>query len=92
MSLVGPRPHAIGSYAGPSLFWDIDDRYSHRHLLKPGITGLAQIRGYRGTAHQPEDLSRRLQCDLEYMNGWSIWRDVYILLKTFSVVVHPNAY
>ncbi|MEO8548281.1 MAG: sugar transferase [Sphingomicrobium sp.] len=92
MSLVGPRPHAIGSYAGPTLFWDIDDRYSHRHLLKSGITGLAQIRGYRGTAHELEDLSRRLQSDLEYMNGWSIWRDVYILLKTFSVIVHPNAY
>lgn len=92
MSLIGPRPHAIGSYAGQTLFWDIDDRYSHRHLLKPGITGLAQIRGYRGTANHPEDLSRRLQCDLEYMNGWSIWRDMFILLKTVSVVVHPNAY
>jgi len=92
MSLVGPRPHAIGSCAGPSLFWDIDDRYAHRHLLKPGITGLAQIRGYRGTALQPEDLNRRLQADLEYINGWSIWRDIVILFKTFNVVVHPNAY
>ena len=92
MSLVGPRPHAIGSCAGPSLFWDIDNRYGHRHLLKPGITGLAQIRGYRGTVHQPDDLSRRLQADLEYVNGWSIWRDIVILFKTFNVVVHPNAY
>lgn len=92
MSLVGPRPHATGSCAGPSLFWDIDDRYAHRHVLKPGITGLAQIRGYRGTAQQPDDLSRRLQADLEYINGWSMWRDLVILLKTFDVVVHPNAY
>ena len=92
MSLVGPRPHAIGSCAGPALFWDIDNRYGHRHLLKPGITGLAQIRGYRGTVHQPDDLSRRLQADLEYINGWSIWRDIVILFKTFNVVVHPNAY
>jgi lipopolysaccharide/colanic/teichoic acid biosynthesis glycosyltransferase len=92
MSLVGPRPHAIGSTVGPALFWDIDDRYGHRHLLKPGITGLAQIRGFRGTALQPDDLNRRLQADLEYINGWSIWRDIVILFKTFSVIVHPNAY
>jgi len=92
MSLVGPRPHAIGSCAGPSLFWDIDNRYGHRHLLKPGITGLAQIRGYRGTVNEPDDLSRRLQADLEYISGWSIWRDTVILFKTFNVVVHPNAY
>ena len=92
MSLVGPRPHAIGSCAGPLLFWDVDDRYAHRHLLKPGITGLAQIRGYRGTTHEVEDLNRRLQSDLEYMGGWSIWRDVVILLKTLGVLIHPNAY
>ena len=92
MSLVGPRPHAIGSCAGPALFWDIDNRYAHRHLLKPGITGLAQIRGYRGTVLEPDDLSRRLQADLEYISGWSIWRDIVILFKTFNVVVHPNAY
>ena len=92
MSLVGPRPHAIGSCAGPMLFWDVDDRYAHRHMLKPGITGLAQIRGYRGTTHQVEDLNRRLRSDLEYMGGWSIWRDVVILLKTLGVLIHPNAY
>lgn len=92
MSLVGPRPHAIGSFAGNRLFWDVDERYSHRHLLKPGITGLAQVRGFRGTAHRVEDLSQRLQSDLEYMNRWSIWADILILLKTGRVVVHPNAY
>jgi len=92
MSLVGPRPHAIGSFAGNLLFWDVDDRYSHRHLLKPGITGLAQIRGFRGTAHRVEDLSQRLQSDLEYMSRWSIWADIMILLKTAGVIVHPNAY
>jgi exopolysaccharide biosynthesis polyprenyl glycosylphosphotransferase len=92
MSLVGPRPHAIGSLAGNLLFWDVDDRYSHRHLLKPGITGLAQIRGFRGTAHHVQDLSHRLQSDLEYMSRWSIWGDIMILLKTVGVVIHPNAY
>jgi exopolysaccharide biosynthesis polyprenyl glycosylphosphotransferase len=92
MSLVGPRPHAIGSLAGPVLFWDVDDRYAHRHLLKPGITGLAQIRGLRGTAVEVDDLSRRLQSDLEYMNGWSVWRDLVIIIKTCRVIAHPNAY
>jgi polysaccharide biosynthesis protein PslA len=92
MSMVGPRPHAIGSYAGPLLFWHVDDRYAHRHLLKPGITGLAQIRGYRGATNEIDDLSRRLQSDLEYMSGWSISRDLRILLKTIGVLTHPNAY
>ncbi|MBV9528634.1 sugar transferase [Sphingomonas sp.] len=92
MSLVGPRPHAIGSFAGNLLFWDVDERYSHRHLSKPGITGLAQVRGFRGTAHRVEDLSQRLQSDLEYMSCWSIWADIMILLKTAGVIVHPNAY
>ena len=92
MSLVGPRPHVIGACAGRALYWDIDDRYAHRHLLKPGITGLAQIRGFRGTTNEPDDLSRRLQADLDYISGWSIWRDIVILFKTFHVIVHPNAY
>lgn len=92
MSLVGPRPHPVGSFAGSHLFWEVDDRYGHRHTLKPGITGLAQIRGLRGTAHREIDLSRRLQADLEYMANWSLVRDVVILLKTFGVLTHPNAY
>jgi lipopolysaccharide/colanic/teichoic acid biosynthesis glycosyltransferase len=92
MSLVGPRPHALGSLAGQLLFWQVDDRYSHRHVLKPGITGLAQIRGFRGTTNHVDDLSRRLQADLEYIAGWSIWRDLLIIVKTLRVVVHPNAF
>ena len=92
MSLVGPRPHALGSLAGQVLFWEVDDRYSHRHVLKPGITGLAQIRGFRGSTNHVDDLSRRLQADLEYIAGWSIWRDLLIILKTLRVMVHQNAY
>lgn len=92
MSLVGPRPHALGSLAGPLPFWEVDDRYPHRHMLKPGITGLAQIRGYRGSTHEVKDLTRRLQSDLEYIAGWSIWRDMLIILKTIRVLVHQNAY
>ena len=92
MSLVGPRPHALGSMAGEQLFWDVDERYWHRHALKPGITGLAQIRGFRGATHQQSDLANRLQADLEYAADWSVWRDVGILLSTFRVLVHENTY
>jgi len=92
MSLVGPRPHALGSLAGLELFWDVDRRYWHRHALKPGITGLAQIRGFRGATLERDDLVHRLQADLEYLEQWSIWRDLGILLATFRVVVHRNAF
>lgn len=92
MSLVGPRPHALGSLAGLELFWDVDRRYWHRHALKPGITGLAQVRGFRGATLQRDDLVQRLQADLEYFEGWSIWRDIGILFATFRVVVHRNAF
>ena len=92
MSLVGPRPHALGSLAGTELFWEVDERYWHRHASKPGLTGLAQIRGYRGETREREDLANRLHADLEYLNGWTIWRDISILATTMRVVVHRNAY
>lgn len=92
MSLVGPRPHALGSYAGDKLFWEVDSRYWQRHSLKPGLTGLAQVRGLRGATAAEQDLASRLQADLEYLDGWSIWRDLAILLATLRVVVHRNAF
>lgn len=92
MSIVGPRPHALGSLAGDKLFWEVDQRYWHRHATKPGITGLAQVKGFRGATHMTSDLTSRLQADLDYLNGWTLWRDVSILLATFKVVLHKNAY
>ena len=92
MSLVGPRPHAIGSQAGEKLFWEVDQRYWLRHALKPGITGLAQVRGWRGATECETDLKGRLQADLEYLRGWSLWRDIRILVATVKVVVHERAY
>lgn len=92
MSLVGPRPHALGSLAGAERFWDVDERYWHRHSLKPGITGLAQVRGLRGATHDREDLVQRLQADLEYLNEWTLLRDLAILAATVKVLVHPNAF
>jgi lipopolysaccharide/colanic/teichoic acid biosynthesis glycosyltransferase len=92
MALVGPRPHALGSQAGAKLFWEVDDRYWTRHALKPGLTGLAQIRGLRGATDTEGDLSDRLSADLEYLDGWSLWRDIQILLRTVRVLVHDRAY
>lgn len=92
MSLVGPRPHALGSLAGNQLFWDIDREYWCRHALKPGITGLAQVRGFRGATHRMMDLQNRLEADLEYVSGWTLLRDLRILVSTFKVMLHKNAY
>ena len=92
MSIVGPRPHALGSQAGSKPFWQVDERYLTRHALKPGLTGLAQVRGLRGSTLHEEDLVQRLGADLEYLNGWSIWRDLAIVVATVRVLVHPRAY
>ncbi|KEZ15272.1 Sugar transferase [Sphingobium yanoikuyae] len=92
MSLIGPRPHALGSLAGNQLFWDIDREYWRRHALKPGITGLAQVRGLRGATHEMSDLQKRLAADLEYVSNWTLLRDVRILVLTLKVVLHKNAY
>ena len=92
MSLVGPRPHALGSMAGERLFWDVDERYWVRHSLRPGITGLAQIRGFRGSTDSTSDLENRLQCDLEYLSRWNLRLDLRILLATVRVIVHDKAY
>lgn len=92
MSLVGPRPHAVGSLAADSPFWQVDPRYWHRAAVKPGITGLAQVRGFRGPTVTEDDLRQRLESDLEYLGHWSLWRDLEILARTARVMVHPNAY
>lgn len=92
MSLVGPRPHALASQAGTQLFWEVDERYWQRHALKPGISGLAQIRGFRGETRHAGDLADRLQADLEYQNTWSFWRDIVIMLRTVKVMIHDRAY
>ncbi len=92
MSIVGPRPHAAGSTAENELFWNVDDRYWQRGAVKPGITGLAQIRGFRGATGTHKDLTDRVQSDLEYLANWSVWRDFGIILRTIRVLVHANAF
>ena len=92
MSIVGPRPHALGSRANEKLFWEIDGEYWRRHSLKPGLTGLAQVRGHRGATENEKHLTDRLDSDLEYIAGWSLWRDVTIALRTLGVIMHERAY
>ncbi|MGK2909379.1 MAG: exopolysaccharide biosynthesis polyprenyl glycosylphosphotransferase [Sphingobium sp.] len=92
MSIVGPRPHAAAARAADKLYWEVDDRYWERHCIKPGITGLAQVRGHRGATNAHQDLIDRLQSDLEYVTNWSVWRDIRIVLATLRVLVHDKAY
>ncbi len=92
MSVVGPRPHALAAKAADLLYWDADARYRQRHVIKPGMTGLAQIRGFRGNTHAIEDLTNRLQADLEYVATWSLQHDVSIVIQTLKVMLHANAY
>jgi lipopolysaccharide/colanic/teichoic acid biosynthesis glycosyltransferase len=92
MSIVGPRPHAPASRAEEQLFWDIDQRYWHRHSVRPGITGLAQVRGFRGATERQLDLEQRLFADLEYVGQWSLLGDLLIVVRTFRVLLHRNAF
>ncbi len=92
MSIVGPRPHAVGSRAGDKLFWEVTTEYWRRHAIKPGLTGLAQVRGFRGATDREEDLTRRLDADLEYLEGWSPLRDLKLIVRTLGVLVHPQAF
>lgn len=92
MSVVGPRPHATQSRAGGLLFWEVDSAYWNRHVVKPGITGLAQIYGHRGSTFYEDDLRKRLDADLLYVENWSFLQDIRIFVKTFSVLSHSNAF
>ena len=92
MSIVGPRPHALGSTAEDDLFWIVDERYWQRHSVKPGITGLAQVRGFRGATEARDDVTNRVGADLEYIRNWSLARDLLILARTIGVVIHKRAF
>jgi len=90
MSLVGPRPHAI---AHNEHYAALIDQYLGRHRVKPGITGWAQIHGHRGETGTVEKMRARVEYDLYYIDHWSLWFDLRILLMTpFVGFVHRNAY
>jgi lipopolysaccharide/colanic/teichoic acid biosynthesis glycosyltransferase len=93
MAIVGPRPHAAGSRAGARLFEDVTQRYADRHLVRPGMTGLAQIRGLRGETDTEEKLIRRVEADLEYIETWSLRLDIVIIWRTILALPRmPNAH
>ncbi len=93
MSIVGPRPHALRTTAGGVVLEDALQTYVARHRVKPGITGWAQVNGWRGELDTQEKLTRRVECDLWYIKNWSLLLDVKILGKTLlRVVFDTHAY
>jgi Undecaprenyl-phosphate glucose phosphotransferase len=90
MSLVGPRPHAL---AHDQLYERRIAQYARRHNVKPGITGWAQVRGFRGEIASDEKMRQRVEHDLYYIDNWSFWLDIKILaLTVFSSKAHFGAY
>ena len=87
MSLVGPRPHAM---AHNHQYAELIENYSGRHKVKPGITGWAQVNGYRGETSENEQMADRVRHDLAYVDNWSLWFDFKILLMTVRAVVFPK--
>ena len=93
LSLVGPRPHAVEGRASNQLFEEVADGYFARHRVKPGITGWAQVNGWRGETDTEEKLVRRVEFDLYYIENWSVLFDLYIVLITpIAMVSAVNAY
>ena len=90
MSLVGPRPHAASTRAGGRLFSDVVSSYAARHKVKPGITGWAQVCGWRGETDTEDKLVKRFEHDLYYIENWSLWLDFYILFRTIGSVLLPR--
>jgi undecaprenyl-phosphate galactose phosphotransferase/putative colanic acid biosynthesis UDP-glucose lipid carrier transferase len=89
MALVGPRPHAA---AHNTEYEKCVRHYAFRHRVKPGITGWAQVNGYRGATPTSGLMAKRVEFDLWYINNWSMWLDIKILLQTLIMGLQPNAY
>ncbi|CAM2943660.1 undecaprenyl-phosphate glucose phosphotransferase [Vibrio diazotrophicus] len=90
MSIVGPRPHAV---AHNEEYRKIVDNYMIRHKIKPGITGWAQINGYRGETETVDKMEKRIQYDIQYMQNWTLWLDIKIIFLTiFKGFVSETAY
>ena len=93
LSIVGPRPHAVQGKLHSRLFDEAVDGYFARHRVKPGITGWAQINGWRGEIDNEEKIQKRVEFDLYYIENWSPLFDLYILLKTpWALIKGENAY
>lgn len=94
LSLVGPRPHALVALSSRQVaFAEMVEGYAARHRMRPGLTGWAQVNGWRGEIDDPEKLRRRFEHDLFYIENWSIWLDLRILFMTpMRMVEGENAY
>jgi Undecaprenyl-phosphate glucose phosphotransferase len=93
MSVVGPRPHPVSMKAVDRKYEELVEEYAGRHRVKPGITGWAQVNGWRGDTRTRERALRRIEADLFYIEKWSLWFDLKILLMTLpSVLSGKNAY
>ena len=84
MSIVGPRPHMVEH---DIYYSNIFKNFLKRHKCNPGLTGWAQINGLRGATPKPENMKRRMEFDLWYLNNWTVWLDLYIILKTFYALI-----
>lgn len=91
MSLVGPRPHAVGMKTGETESARLVAEYAHRHRMKPGMTGWAAIKGSRGPLHSAADVKRRVQLDIDYIERQSFWLDIWVILVTAPVLLGDRA-
>ena len=91
MSLVGPRPHAIGMKTGHIESARLVAEYAHRHRIKPGMTGWAAVNGSRGPLHSAQDVRRRVQLDIDYVERQSLWLDLWIMTITLPVLLGDRA-
>jgi exopolysaccharide biosynthesis polyprenyl glycosylphosphotransferase len=93
MSMVGPRPHAMRAKAGGRYYESVVAQYAARHNVKPGITGWAQVNGWRGETDTEDKILKRVEFDLHYIENWSILFDLRIIMKTIpSLLRRENAY
>ena len=83
MSIVGPRPHMVEH---DIYYSKLFDNFLKRHKCSPGLTGWAQVNGLRGATPNPENMKKRMEHDLWYLNNWTVFLDLYIMLKTFYVI------
>lgn len=90
MSIIGPRPHAV---VHNEQYRQLVENYMIRHKVKPGISGLAQVNGYRGEVDTLDKMEKRVHYDIAYIQSWSLWLDIKIIFRTiFKGFIGENAY
>lgn len=92
MSLVGPRAHPLGMMVGDRYYFEAIRSYTWRHRVKPGITGWAQVNGYRGEIDTIEKARKRLAYDLYYIESWTVWLDLRIIFKTIRILIGKDVF